>query len=76
VNKRRLLLFALLGLAAALVVALALRTRQPPRLPQDRDHARFISSGACLGCHAIGGVMPRGPRHPPSDDCMRCHGMR
>ena len=60
---------------AALVTFLAVRGRQPPILPADTDHTRFISSGACLSCHGPQGGSPQPKTHPLGNDCMRCHGM-
>ena len=60
---------------AALVLYLAMRSRQPPVLPADAEHARFISSGACLSCHGPDGVSPQPRNHPLGADCLRCHGM-
>ena len=75
-RKPQIALLAALLAIAALVVALTLRNRQPPYLPHDADHARFVTPQACLVCHGVDGGAPRGPNHPPSDDCMRCHGVR
>lgn len=61
---------------AALVIFLVVRGRQPPLLPFDADHARFVSSGACLSCHGPEGSSPQPRNHPLGTDCMRCHGMR
>ncbi len=61
---------------AALVIFLAWRGRQPPVLPVDADHARFISSGACLSCHGPEGISPQPKNHPLGAECMRCHGMQ
>ena len=68
-------IFALVTLAA-LVILLVVRGRQPPLLPADADHARFISSGACLSCHGPQGTSPQPKNHPLGTDCMRCHGMQ
>jgi hypothetical protein len=61
-------------LLAALVAYLALRTRQPPQLPADRDHARFTTPVACLACHGSDGVLPQSKNHPVRNDCLNCHG--
>ena len=61
---------------AALVIFLAMRGRQPPMLPVDADHVRFVSSGACLSCHGPEGISPQPKNHPLGSDCMRCHGMQ
>ena len=68
-------ILALVALAA-LVIFLVVRGRQPPVLPVDGVHARFISSGACLSCHGPQGSSPQPKNHPLGTDCMRCHGMR
>ncbi len=68
-------IFALVALAA-LVILLVVRGRQPPVLPFDADHARFVSSGRCLSCHGPQGTSPQPKNHPLGTDCMRCHGMR
>ncbi len=61
---------------AALVIFLVVRGRQAPVLPFDADHARFVSSGACLSCHGPEGSSPQPKNHPLGTDCMRCHGMQ
>ena len=71
---QRVLLGALV-LLGLLVGFLALRTRQAPRLPADRDHAAFFRAERCMGCHGPGSVSPRGRSHPIGTDCMRCHAM-
>ena len=68
-------IFALVTLAA-LVILLVVRGRQPPLLPADADHARFVSSGTCLSCHGPEGTSPQPKNHPLGTDCMRCHGMQ
>jgi hypothetical protein len=60
---------------AGLVVFLAVRGRQPPVLPVDQEHARFLSSGACLSCHGPQGILPQTKNHPLGTECMRCHGL-
>lgn len=63
-------------LLAALVAFLAFRTRQPPLLPADEDHARFSDVDECLECHGSDGGLPRSENHPIGNDCLRCHGAR
>lgn len=65
----------LLLAAAVLVLLLWRSTRQPPRLPLDADHTRFIDGATCLGCHGLDGSSPREPDHPLGLDCLRCHGL-
>ncbi len=68
-------LLAGVALLALLVGYLAMRTRQPPLLPPDVDHARFVTAESCLGaCHGLAGSSPRGKNHTPRLDCMDCHG--
>ena len=73
-NRRQVVLLALLAGAAALVIGLATRTRQAPLVPRDDVHATGGPTAACLACHGPGGTTPRGPDHPLGDDCLRCHG--
>ena len=61
-------------LLAGLVAWLALRNPQPPFLPADADHARFINAGRCLSCHGPQGESPQPANHPLGNDCLRCHG--
>jgi len=76
-TRKQAIPLALLLATAALVVALALRTRQPPILPRNAEHAASAATGnaACVDCHALEGAVPRGPDHPPGEDCLRCHGL-
>ncbi len=75
-RRTQIALFALLVAAAALVIAIASRTRQPPILPKDAEHARFDGAEACMTCHGPDGPVPHGRNHPPGLDCLRCHGSR
>ena len=70
-------LIALVGVLAlaALVLFLAVRARQPPVLPANPDHQRFVNPNACLSCHGPGGELPQSKNHTPRTDCMGCHGI-
>jgi hypothetical protein len=74
-KRKRLVLLGVLSATAALVVGLSLRTRQPPIVPRDPDHAAIGGNAGCAACHALDGAVPRGPKHPPGEDCLRCHGL-
>lgn len=65
-------LLALLAFAA-IVVALSLRNRQAPWIPDDAEHAAAIAPADCESCHGHDGVLPRSPDHPIGRDCGRCH---
>ena len=67
-------LFAVILVVAGFVVFLALRSRQPPVLPADAEHAAFTGAAACLTCHGPAGSSPQSKNHPLGDDCLRCHG--
>ena len=62
--------------AAAFVAWLALTSRQAPLIPADDVHRTFESASACLGCHGPGAAIPRSPKHPLGEECLRCHGLR
>lgn len=69
----------IVALAAVLLLAgtvayLALRNPQPPVLPGNHDHVRFIDAERCLKCHGPGGSSPQTPNHSPRRDCLSCHG--
>lgn len=59
----------------ALVVGLlfALSGERANRIPEDRNHAVWDRNDLCLDCHGPEGLLPRGPDHPPKDDCIKCH---
>ncbi len=75
-SRKQGYLFALLAAGAALVVWVAVRTRQPPLLPRDDTHRTFESAAACLQCHGPDGPVPQKRGHPLGRDCLRCHGSR
>lgn len=75
-SRRQMVLFAAVGALAAFVLWMALRTRQPPRLPADDAHAAFVSAETCLACHGPDGPSPQSRNHPLGNDCTRCHGFR
>lgn len=70
------MLLAALALAAAAVVWLSTKNRQPPLLPSDEAHAAWESAAACDTCHGADGAVPKPPSHPLGFDCLRCHGRR
>jgi hypothetical protein len=65
-----------LAAVAALVVWLALSSRQPPVLPGDETHATWDGASTCLACHGPDGALPQAAKHPLGEDCLRCHGRR
>ena len=73
-NRKQWALLAAILIAAGFIAWLARSSRQPPTLPKDDTHATFESAAACLSCHAPSAAVPRSPRHPLGDDCLRCHG--
>lgn len=74
-NRTQWIATALVLLAAALVLWIAIRGRQPPVLPNDRTHERFVSAEDCQSCHGPQGSNPQPANHPLGFDCLRCHGM-
>jgi len=75
-SRAQVILIALLLLLGLLVGMLVLRTRQPPVLPHDPEHASFVDAATCLVCHGPDGPAPQSANHPPRLDCMQCHGAR
>lgn len=75
-NGVKLVLLGLLLALALLVVAIAARNPKPSYLPGDADHANTGSIDACLQCHGPGKPDARSLKHPPVNDCMRCHAHR
>ena len=73
-NRKQWTLLAAIVIAAAFIAWLALKSRQPPMLPTDDTHHTFESAATCSSCHGQDGAVPRSPRHPLGDDCLRCHG--
>jgi hypothetical protein len=69
-SRNQIVLLIVLALGAALVLALALRSRQAPFLPADEDHR---GAQPCDECHGPDGVLPRSQNHPLGEDCFRCH---
>ena len=74
-SRNQIVALGAVVLIAAFLAALALRTRQPPVLPDDEAHGQFVSSDECLTCHGPDGVLPTSKNHPLRTDCMDCHGM-
>ena len=75
-SRKQGALLVALAAAAAFVAWLAFHGRQPPLLPGDETHASFVSPAECLTCHGPDASVPRGPKHPLGDECLRCHGNR
>jgi hypothetical protein len=73
---RRVQTIALVAIAllAGFTIYLAVRGRQPPILPDDDEHARFVSAEDCLICHDPDGDSPQAKNHPLGNECLRCHG--
>ena len=72
----RIILIAILALAAAIGVASYFLRPEPPRMPRDQDHVSTMASKQCLSCHGPGEKNPRKPTHPSANDCLRCHAWR
>lgn len=66
----------LIFIAAALGVLgllYAISGERSNRIPEDRTHMIEAGPEACLQCHGPGMIHPRSAKHPPKDDCMKCH---
>jgi hypothetical protein len=74
VNRTQWIALIVVAALAACMIYLAVRGRQPPLLPADEDHARFLSAEDCLICHDLNSDSPQGRNHPLGNDCSRCHG--
>ena len=73
-SRSQIIAAAFVVVLAAFAVYLAVRGRQPPVLPLDEEHARFLSAEDCLICHDPNGDLAQAKNHPLGNDCMRCHG--
>jgi hypothetical protein len=76
VTKTQRIVLAALAVAAAFVLWLSLKSRQPPLLPADETHAAWDNAEACDACHGAGAAVPKPAKHPLGFDCLRCHGRR
>lgn len=72
-SRKQIVWLILLVLVAALVLALAFRSRPAPFLPADDDHRSSPTAQPCDECHGPDGVLPRSQNHPLGEDCFRCH---
>jgi hypothetical protein len=70
---RKSVLFGLMLVLAGLVLYLAMRNPQAPRMPSDEVHAVFRSPEECLSCHGPQGALPQDANHPISRQCLSCH---
>jgi len=70
------IVLVVLALAAAFVLWLSVKSRQPPLLPQDDTHAAWESAATCDTCHGADAAVPKPAKHPLGFDCLRCHGRR
>ena len=70
------ILLVVLVVAVSFVAWITYRTRQPPVLPDDAEHRRFVNAETCLTCHEADGPRPQSSTHPVGLDCLRCHGSR
>jgi hypothetical protein len=50
------------------------RYTEPPTMPRGTDHRGLSSNETCAPCHGLGAPWPVSPRHPPKEDCLKCHG--
>jgi len=75
-QRTQLISLVVVGLLAAFILYLATRERQPPLLPTDEEHARFITPEACMTCHDLEGEPMQRSNHPLKRDCLDCHGRR
>jgi hypothetical protein len=75
VKRSQWIALVVVALVAAFTIYLAVRGRQPPVLPADEEHARFVSADDCLICHDPNAESPQAKNHPLGNDCLRCHGL-
>ncbi|MDF1555830.1 MAG: hypothetical protein P1P84_22335 [Deferrisomatales bacterium] len=71
-QRKTLLLLVAAGLLVA-ALTLVSRSTRPPGLPPDAVHRNLTRNGYCAPCHGAGADAPLRDRHPPKDDCLRCH---
>ena len=71
-NRRVVLVLAIMLVVAALLVILAV-THQRPKVPADADHLKSDDPLACLSCHGRGESHARSKNHPLNDRCWECH---
>jgi hypothetical protein len=45
----------------------------PRPIPADVRHAGIHDEAGCLGCHGQGKEAPRKAKHPPKQECFKCH---
>lgn len=45
----------------------------PPLIPEDTVHGGKSEPSACLECHGPGMVSPMKAKHPPKQECFKCH---
>ncbi len=67
---------SLVAVAAGVLLFLFLLSesgKKPPLIPADSLHARALTDGACLMCHAPGMRAPLKETHPPKEQCLVCH---
>ena len=65
---------ALVALGVVLLVSLlpSPRDNNPP-VPATPEHRVAKLERDCLACHALEGSHALPARHPPREDCFRCH---
>jgi len=81
-NKKKIMVYNALFLLFCAGLFLFLWSAPPEttaRLPNNENHARFISMGKkqaekfCTECHGEEGVHPLPEDHPPKYRCLFCH---
>lgn len=45
----------------------------PPLIPADSRHEEKSDATVCIGCHGPGKEAPLKAKHPPKDECFKCH---
>ena len=71
-NRTQIIAIGAVLLLVAVILVLALGSRQPPVMPADEDHAAFLDAEVCMACHDRESLQE--VNHTPRLDCVACHG--
>ncbi len=71
--KNTLIFIVFVLVVLGLLYAISGKRVPPPLIPADAVHSGPADPPACLECHGPGKEAPRKAKHPPKQECFKCH---
>ena len=66
-------LFFIIFALAVVGILYFISGKKYPQMPSDSIHGGATVDLMCNECHGPQGKFPKKPKHPPKDECFKCH---